>query len=256
MTSAMIFRRIHLHLFAASLVLGGLACYGHAEDAHLGRMKAERCLFLGNSITICPQPNTKSMWGLSASTPAKDYAHLLVGMIKAKTGGSLTMTPMPGDLPRWYYGNPPLALGDANVLNIADLFERNYATWENSRIQRQIDGKPDIVVLQFGENMVPGDMEKFKVALKKLVADLKTSSNPHIFMPSYILGANAGVDEIKRKICAEDPSHRVFVDLSGVSKDASNMGAYGHPNDKGMGTIADTLFKAMLTHSTASSSAQ
>ena len=68
-------------------------------------------------------------------------------------------------------------------------------------------------------------------------------------MPSYILGANATVDEIKRRICAEDPTHRVFVDLSAVGKDAANIGGYGHPNDKGMAVIADMLFNAMVTHS-------
>jgi hypothetical protein len=146
-------------------------------------------------------------------------------------------------LPRWYYGNPPLALGDANVLNIADLFERNYDTWENSRIQRQIDGKPDIVVLQFGENMVPGDMEKFKVALETLMTGLKTSSNPRIFVTSFILGSNPAIDKIKRQVCDEDPSRRVFVDLAAAHVDTS--GAAGHPGDAGMKTIADTIWKAV-----------
>jgi len=44
------------------------------------------------------------------------------------------------------------------------------------------------------------------------------SSDPHIFMPSYILGANPTVDAIKRGVCAEDPTHRVFVDLSSVKQ--------------------------------------
>jgi hypothetical protein len=43
------------------------------------------------------------------------------------------------------------------------------------------------------------------------------------------------------------------VDLSSVSKDSSNMGAYGHPGDKGMRLIADTLFQAILEHSAATS---
>ena len=54
---------------------------------------------------------------------------------------------------------------------------------------------------------------------------------------------------MKQKLCEEDPTHRVFVDLSSVGKDPSNMGEYGHPNDKGMALIAETLFKAILAHS-------
>ena len=87
------------------------------------------------------------------------------------------------------------------------------------------------------------------------MADLKASGNPHIFMPSYILGANPAVDAIKRSICGEDPTHRVFVDLSSVGKDPANMGAYGHPGDRGMRRIAEILFKAVLEHATATSSA-
>ena len=205
-----------------------------------------KILFLGNSITL---HGPYVAWsrvggcGMAASDPEKDYVHLLASAIATHTGTSLRIAPTPCDLPRWYYGNPPLALGDANVLNIADLFERNYATWENSRIQRQIDGKPDIVVLQFGENMVPGDMEKFKVALETLMTGLKTSSNPRIFVTSFILGSNPAIDKIKRQVCDEDPSRRVFVDLAAAHVDTS--GAAGHPGDAGMKTIADTIWKAV-----------
>jgi hypothetical protein len=141
----------------------------------------------------------------------------------------------------------------SNVINIADAFERGYASYNAAKIAKQLAWKADIVILQFGENIPPATFNAavFTNSLKRLLADLKASSNPHIFMPSYILGANAAIDEIKRKCCAEDPTHRVFVDLSSVSKDPANMGAYGHPGDKGMALIAEVLFKAILTHSTA-----
>ena len=205
-----------------------------------------RILFLGNSITLHGPYVAWSRVGgcrMAASAPEKDYVHLLASAIATHTGAPLRIAPTPSDLPRWYYGNPPLAVGDANVLNIADIFERNYATWENSRIQRQIDGKPDIVVLQFGENMVPGDKEKFKVALETLMTGLKKSSNPRIFVTSFILGSNPAIDKIKRQVCDEDPGRRVFVDLSAAHVDAS--GAAGHPGDAGMKTIADTIWKAV-----------
>jgi lysophospholipase L1-like esterase len=209
-------------------------------------MKADKILFLGNSITACP-PN---WWGLSASSAAKDYAHLLAAAIDAKTGGRLTMIPTtaPKTSP-----DGSVDMGNSNVINIADVFERGYASYHAARISKQLAWKADIVVLQFGENIPPAtfDAAVFKKSLKTLVADLKASGNPHIFMPGYILGANAAIDEIKRSVCAEDPTHRVFVDLSAVGKDPANMGAYGHPGDKGMELIANTLFKAIVEHSTA-----
>jgi lysophospholipase L1-like esterase len=225
---------------------------GRADAAQLGHMQADRILFLGNSITVCEQAKTTTMWGLSAGTVAKDYAHLLAGKIGAKTGGRLTMLPtvMPLTSP-----DGSLAQAGSNVVNIADVFERGYANYTAAKMSQQLAWKANIVVLQFGENipMPTFNAQVFENNLRKLVADLKKSSNPHIFMPSYILGANAGVDAIKRKLCEEDPSHRVFVDLSRVAADASNMGAYAHPNDKGMAVIADALFQAMLNHSTAKS---
>ena len=107
--------------------------------------------------------------------------------------------------------------------------------------QPQIDGKPDIVVLQFGENIDGGSLDTvaLKNSLETLVTGLKNSSNPNIFITSFILGANSTIDAIKRQVVAEDPSHRVFVDLSAVSQDATNLGGWGHPNDRGMALIAN-----------------
>jgi lysophospholipase L1-like esterase len=146
-------------------------------------------------------------------------------------------------VPTWHPGDP-ITIGDANILNIADLFERNYATWDNSRIQRQLDAKPDIVILQFGENMAGGTMAEFKTALQTLLNGLKAGCNPHIFVTSFILGANAEVDSIKKEVCAEDSSHRVFVDLSLLNK-PKYIGQFDHPSDEGMRVIADRLFKAI-----------
>jgi hypothetical protein len=209
----------------------------------LGHMKADRILFLGNSITACPQAVGADWWGLAASVPAKDYAHLLTGRINAATGGSLAIDT--ADMDRWYYGNP-LPNWTGNVLNVADLFERNYNTWDNARIQNQLNDSPDIVVLQIGENMANGTYPQFQTALESLVTALRNKSNPNIFITSRIMDSDPTADAIKQAICAEDPSHRVFVNMVGR---VNLSGAYGHPNDAGMATIANTLYGAMLTHS-------
>jgi hypothetical protein len=214
-------------------------------------MKADSILFLGNSITLTGAYNNwtpDAPCGMAASAADKDYVHLLATSTSARTGSQLRLTPTPDGLGRWYYGDPLPALGDANILNIADIFERNYNTWDNARIQNQIAAKPDIVVLQFGENMeAGGDMVQFKHALEDLCTGLKNSSNPNIFVTSFILGANPPIDAAKQQICDEDPSHRFFVKLQGAGVDCS--GVAGHPNDAGMKTIADTLFSSIATHS-------
>ena len=244
----------NLRIIAVCACLSTTCLLAQTDGAQLGNMQADKILFLGNSITFCSQTGSTQWWGLSASTATKDYAHLLTQKINTATGGSLTIVPPnphQGDANNRWYANHKLPVYNGNILNMADIFERNYDTWDNARIKNQIDGKADIVVLQIGENipMPTFNAEVFTNSLKKIVADIKASSNPHIFMPSYILGANATVDGIKRKVCEEDPTQRVFVDLSAVGKDATNIGAYGHPNDKGMALIADMLFSAIVAHS-------
>lgn len=208
---------------------------------YFGHMKADDILFLGNSITLT-LPNN---WGASASEQSKDYVHLLAGKIDAETGGTLELTPMAPELV-----DGQQQPGTANILNVAHIFERNYATYTASKLEYQLAQQPDLVVLQFGEN-IPGDgfdATVFETALRTLVSDLKNSGNPNIFFASHILDSNATVDAIKREIVAEDPTHRVFVDLSVVMQDAANVGAADHPSDAGMAVIADTMFDAMQSH--------
>jgi hypothetical protein len=246
-----------LRIIAACVCLLALGLLGRANGVQLGHMRADKILFLGNSITFCPQPSSPDWWGLSASTPDKDYAHLLTQKLNAATGGSLAIVPpnpsqgasehSDGGETRWHAGDP-LPNYSGNIINMCDIFEMNYSTWDNRRIQNQIDLQPDIVVVQVGENMTGGSGEQFTQALGDMLTALRNSSNPHVFVTSFILGANANVDNIKRQLCAADPGHRVFVDLTTVQQDTSNIGAYGHPNDKGMALIADRVFDAMAAH--------
>ncbi len=243
-----------------SLCLVGLGLASRVEAAHLGRMQANEILFLGNSITFCPQPTSEDWWGLSASDPDHDYAHLLVQKINQATGGILTIVPPdpPQGTPpdggdgetRWEAGDPPPNY-NGNIINVCDIFELSFDTWENVRIQNQLDLQPDIVVIQLGENTnwQGRTLEQFRTGLDTMLTGLKNSSNPHIFVTGYILGSNWPVDEIKRQLCAEDPDRRVFVDLSMIGQDPANIGAYGHPNDQGMSVIANVVYDAMLAHS-------
>jgi hypothetical protein len=236
-----------LQFAAACVCLLAIGLSDRANGAVLGTMPANSIVVLGNSITDSGH-NGLGYWGLSASTPEKDYVHLLTSKIDAVTGGSLSRTLTYSSSPEWLYGDPPPDW-DANVINIADLFERNFNTWENARIQTQLDMHPDIVVLQFGENMKNGTPQQFQTGLDTLLTGLKNNSNPQIVVTSYVCSEPAGVGAIKQALCAKDPSHRLFVDLTTVFQNPNNIGALGHPSDAGMAVIADTIFDAMVTHS-------
>ena len=130
--SVRIIRRLQIATVCACLLATGLL--GRASGYQLGDMQANQILFLGNSITFCPQPPDQvEWWGLSASDPNHDYAHLLTQKINAATGGSLAIVPpnpsqgsredpSSGGETRWYYGDP-LPNYNGNIINICDLFE-------------------------------------------------------------------------------------------------------------------------------------
>ena len=110
---------------------------GHAEQSAARRcsgMKADRILFLGNSITFVPPTawcDWKGNWGMAASAEDKDYVHLLAKSIARLTGK-----------------NPEI-----RVANIAD-FERNYDTYDVlAKFKEHFDFKPDIAIVAIGENV-------------------------------------------------------------------------------------------------------
>jgi len=247
--------------FPAALFCGCLftcTCHGQGAAA-LNGMKVARILFLGNSITL-HGVHAPYGWlnycGMAASVPEKDYVHQLAARIDAVTGEHLRISPTDTAQP----GPDGATVAEpANVLNVADILERQYATYTNAGLQRQLDWKPDIVVLQFGENTPRDgfDPAAFKAALETLLDGLRDSGDPHVFVLNQLLGAGGALDDIKRQVCAEDPSHRVFVDMSDFGQDPANFASaepyytgviVGHPGDKGMARIADALLKAMLAH--------
>jgi hypothetical protein len=242
--------RFSLSCAAAFACLLAMAASASAADHYLGNMKADSILFLGNSITLHPPRDDSGVywpnnWGMAASSADKDYVHLLANSIDHATGGNLLIHPT--DRPAKI--GDPIVVGDANVVNIADIFERNYPSYSASKLQYQINAKPNIVVLQFGENMgglSDANVPTFTNSLRTLLTDLRTNGNPNIFVTGFILGGNSDIDNIKKALCAEDPVHRVFVDMTGVPHAGS--GLYGHPDDIGMQNIAGRLYSAMVAH--------
>jgi hypothetical protein len=248
---------VYQRLAAAVLLLwgwqpgGGCLAQEGARAAMLGTLRADRIVFLGNSITL-HGPHEPYGWrhncGMAASSPEKDYVHVLAAALEARTGGHLRLSPTASD-----DGTEP-----ATIVNIADIFERHYLDhYSNAPLQPQLDWRANIVVLQCGENVVRETFEPgaLREGLKALLTALQAAGNPRIFVTSQILGAGGPLDEIKREVCAEDPAHRTFVDLSGFHEDATNLASaepfytgiiIGHPGDKGMARIAAALLEAMV----------
>ena len=146
-----------LFAFAVCVGLWSQGGAARAAEIRLGNMKAERILFLGNSITAVPQQNLPIWWGLSASTVAKDYVHLLVHAVDAKTGGHLALIPTTAHVTNADGSVDPC---EANVINIADVFERGYATYNASKIKKQLAWKADIVDPAIRRKHTAGDLQR------------------------------------------------------------------------------------------------
>ena len=248
------FKQLALSMIFLCVLSSGLAvlfqdgpnsAHGYENrEQKFAKLKANRILFLGNSLTLHgPKPDIgwTGNWGMAASEPDKDFVHVLTEAIHARTNGTLRLEPTPVN------GSSEVE----NILNIANILEREYRTYEPAKLKKQLEWKADLVVVQCGENVPLNDFdpEAFQNAFKTLLNDLKDAGNPHIFVTGNILNSNPALDEIKRNVCAEDSTHRMFVDISNYAKDGSVTGRFGHPDDKGMKLIADTLFKAIASHS-------
>lgn len=228
------------------LLLGGICAVGKtvakvvkSGAPMLGNMKVERVLCLGNSITHHGPSKKVSWtgnWGMAASCQKNDYVHVLGRGIAEKTG----------------------AKPNVMAKNIA-VFERKHTTYDiQDKLQKQINFKPDVLVLAIGENVpaltTPEAQEHFRKALRNLLSAFTKINKPHIFVRSSFW-ANKVKDTILKEICAEFAG--TFVDISALSKDEKNYarserkfehaGVAKHPGDRGMKAIADAILDVMIT---------
>jgi uncharacterized protein len=205
--------------------------------AKSNRLKADRILFLGNSITHhppAPQVYWEGDWGMAASTAEKDYVHLVVNSIAALTGKKPEM----------------------RAINVAD-FERHFDTYDvNVRLKDALAFKADIIVVALGENAPALNSQQLQTTFKerflRLLEALRHSGQPVIYVRSCFW-PDPVKDNIMRQCCGEVGG--VFVDIGALGRDESDFarsersykhaGVAAHPGDKGMKRIADALMKAI-----------
>jgi hypothetical protein len=221
------------------ICFAGLAPHAGAQDVYLNRMKANRILFFGNSITThAPKPEIgwKGHWGMAASDPEHDYVHVLTGKIARAAGATPTIMATMNAEWEWNYMQPGY-------------------DWKS--LQPQLDFKPDIVVVAIGENVVPlstpQSKEAFRAAFTRLLALFKGDGNPAVFVrSSFIADPTKGVMQEVAKAAGV-----VYVDQTHIGDDRLNR-AYsepyykpfnafnGHPGDRGMAAIAESLYSSIV----------
>lgn len=197
-----------------------------------------RILFLGNSITLHgPKEDIgwAGNWGMAASSPDKDYVHLVTRALAQHTGSA-----------------PQI-----RAANIAD-FERNYATYDvDGQMKDLFAFDPDLVVLAIGENVMALGSEdaqaQFKTGVMNLLRCALARRHPLLVVRSCFW-ADAAKDQALRQACQE--AGGIFVDAGPLGREAANAarsertfthdGVAAHPGDKGMNGLADLIVQAVL----------
>lgn len=234
-----IIMKISFARILTAFVLTASSAFAAEILPRVGTLPAAKVLFLGNSITLHgPKPDIgwTGNWGMAASEEAKDYVHLLTADLVRAAG----------------------AVPQTMVCNIAG-FEREYATFElKAGLKDALVFQADIVVIAIGENVPdPADEDartKFAASFARLLATLKENRKPAIFVRSSFWP-----HEVKDGLMhqAATDAGATWVDISALGRDESNAarserkiehaGVAGHPGDKGMRAIADSLFSAITS---------
>ena len=247
---------------AVSLCVCVLGRSSQAADIWLGKMKANRVLFFGNSITFVagPRPDIgwTGNWGMAASAEDKDYVHVLTNSIAQAAGGTPSI----------------MATYNANFESKCLSYDLNMPLPEQYTmpypgqlgfvpLSDQLAFKPDIVVVAIGENVphltTMAMQDQYKHVFEKLLALFRSSGNPRIFVRGCFF-TDATKDAVMKQATAA--AGGVFVDQSSPGQNPSNRArsepanpycknniVNGHPGDRGMKAIADSLFGAMVAHS-------
>lgn len=157
---------------------------------------------------------------MSVTEQSKDYIHLLNFKINHKMGARV----------------------ESQIYNIASTFEQGYFNFDTAKFFSQIDFKPDIVIIQMGENIswANFDDKSYRLALNNLLSEIKKRSDPIIIITSTILWGNPYIDNPKKEICLTYAKCR-YVNLYKYLE-KFEFSKYGHPNNDGMELISEIIF--------------
>lgn len=222
--------------FTSLLTLVFSAMVAQANEPQSAK-QFQRILFLGNSITLhspAPKIGWKGNWGMAASSPEKDYVHLVTQALTKSQG------------------KQPKTL----VKNIA-AFERNYADYNlKESLKDAFSFKPDLVIVAIGENVpqLKSDEEKtgFQASVDELLKLVQSESQPTIIVRSSFWPNPAKDSALK---AASQQAGGTFVDISALGKNEANYarserkfehaGVAAHPGNRGMQAIADAIVNAL-----------
>ena len=224
-----------------------------AEDIYVGGMKANKILFMGNSITFNRHDDNngpwQNDWGMAATTPDKDFVHLV------------------NALHRGPERRPHAGHAVREFLRTGGQYEQAYANFDPEvGMRSQLDWQPGIVVFAIGENVehlaTPAKQAVFAKSFEGMLRAFKKKCNPAIFVRGQFMGDSPEHDRIMKECCERMGGTFVNMNTPEVSRNPLNYagseketsqyryadgGLLSHPGNRGMKAIADAMFKAIQT---------
>lgn len=202
---------------------------GYAEASRGGELKL---LVYGNSIALHgPKADIgwTNRWGMAASSPERDFAHLVAAGLESRLGKSV----------------------DLRIRNLAPL-ERRFTVAVGSVPEIAADAAwgPDYVVIAIGEN-APNIDAKNAAAYRRFLTDLVRPFATSVKHPKIVMRAPFWQNESKAECTANAAADvgAVYVDAGplGYRNENKAIGLFGHkgvanhPGDLGMRRIAELI---------------
>lgn len=183
-------------------------------------------LFLGNSLTLhAPAPDIgwTGNWGMAASAPTKDYAHVL----SARFPGARQ-----------------------TEINLGS-FEASYRTFDLGVLDSLLGAGPDLIVVELGDNVA--DVSEYQSYYGRLISKVESTTRAQVLCASTWFRKRS-IDVAIHDACTSAGGR--YVDLSPISVNPANQagserpfgdaGVAGHPGDHGMVAVATALYNALI----------
>jgi len=186
-----------------------------------------RLLVLGNSLVFSvPSASWGGSWGVAASAPERDFAHLLADRLGAELTAD-TIYP----------------------------FEQQYAApgkWRG-QIGRHASPPAQWVVIKVGDNVATGNLPAYETALAEMISTVR--GDAMVICVGTWYPRPADVDASTRRVC--EASGARFVPIADLYFSFPNhalseryyqdSGVGSHPGDAGMERIAERVHREIVT---------
>ncbi len=189
-----------------------------------------KILYIGNSIVhheVREDLGWFGCWGMAASCKQKDFVHQLNSRLEAAREHVISL------------------------IRSLVIIEREPDSFSLDIIEKELEFKPDVIIIHLSENASDEKLAAFLLQLEKMIDEFnKVKPAPQVYVTGPFWNRDSS-EEGLRTIAEKTGAH--FISLVNVQGEAfeargqfTHDGVAAHPSDKGMSAIADIIFKEIM----------